>query len=133
MYGKGRIIPALIIFIGIMTSPMWLQLGNASKAPKPEKPKEFTECVAPTQYMRETHMLLLNQWRDDILREDADVERTDPKRLGHTANGTEYVRSLQNGCMNCHTSKKKFCDECHAYTSVKPYCWDCHIQPKEAM
>jgi len=39
--------------------------------------------------------------------------------------------SLQNGCMTCHSNKKKFCDECHNYMAVVPYCWDCHIQPKE--
>jgi hypothetical protein len=39
--------------------------------------------------------------------------------------------SLQNGCMQCHSNKKKFCDECHNYLSVKPFCWDCHIQPAE--
>jgi len=126
MYGKGRIIPALIIFLGIMTSPMWLQLGNASKMPVPEKAKGYTECVEPAQFMRTTHMLLLNDWRDDVLREGG-------SRTGKTANGTEYVRSLQNGCMNCHSNKKKFCDSCHEYASVKPYCWDCHLQPKEAM
>lgn len=126
MYGTGRIIPALIIFLGIMTSPIWYNLGNASKPPKPEKPKDYKECVEPTQFMRTTHMQMLNDWRDDILREGG-------TRKGVTANGTEYVRSLQNGCMKCHSDKKKFCDECHTYTSVKPYCWDCHLQPKEAM
>jgi len=109
-----------------MTSPMWLQLGNASKMPVPEKAKGYTECVEPAQFMRTTHMLLLNDWRDDVLREGG-------SRTGKTANGTEYVRSLQNGCMNCHSNKKKFCDSCHEYASVKPYCWDCHLQPKEAM
>jgi hypothetical protein len=36
-----------------------------------------------------------------------------------------------NTCMQCHTSKKKFCDTCHAYASVTPYCWDCHLAPVE--
>ena len=126
MYGKGRIIPALILFLGLMTSPFWYKSGDAGKPPKPEKPKDYTECVAPTAYMRTSHMVLLNEWRDDILREGG-------PRIGKTANGTEYVRSLQNGCMKCHSDKKKFCDACHNYTSVKPYCWDCHLQPKEAM
>ncbi|HIJ89485.1 MAG: sulfate reduction electron transfer complex DsrMKJOP subunit DsrJ [Desulfobulbaceae bacterium] len=126
MYGKGRIIPALILFLGLVTSPMWYKSGDAGKMPKPEKPKDYTECVAPTQYMRTSHMVLLNEWRDDILREGG-------PRIGKTANGTEYVRSLQNGCMKCHSDKKKFCDDCHNYASVKPYCWDCHLQPKEAM
>jgi hypothetical protein len=105
---------------------MWFKSADVSKMPKPEKPKDYTECVAPVQEMRTSHMVLLNQWRDDILREGG-------SRIGKTANGTEYVRSLQNGCMKCHSDKKKFCDECHNYTSVKPYCWDCHLQPKEAM
>ncbi len=126
MYGKGRIIPALILFLGVMTSPIWYNSGEVSKLPKPEKPKDYKECVAPTQFMRTSHMVLLNQWRDNILREDG-------ARTGRTANGTEYVRSLQNGCLKCHSDRKKFCDTCHTYASVKPYCWDCHLQPKEAM
>ena len=51
--------------------------------------------------------------------------------LGFEVEGVKYDRSLMNGCMKCHTEKKKFCDECHTYTSVKPYCWDCHYVPKE--
>ena len=126
MYGKGRIIPSLLIFLGLMTFPIWYNSGNARQVPNPEKPKNYRECVEETQYMRTTHMKLLNDWRDDILRSGG-------TRSGVTANGTEYVRSLQNGCMECHSSKKKFCDECHTYAAVKPYCWDCHIEPKEAM
>ncbi len=79
----------------------------------------------PTVEMRKSHMVLLNQWRDDIIRMGG-------TRHGVTADGTEYVRSLQKGCMKCHASKKKFCDECHTYAAVNPYCWDCHLQPKEA-
>ena len=126
MYGKRRIIPALILFIGLMTAPMWYGSGDASKLPSPEKPKGYTECVKDTQYMRTSHMKLLNEWRDDILREGG-------TRKGTTPNGTEYVRSLQNGCMKCHNNREKFCSECHKYASVNPYCWDCHFQPKEAM
>lgn len=126
MYGKARIIPGLLIFLGLMTFPIWHNAGNARQVPKPELPKDSRECVAPVRYMRTTHMQLLNEWRDDILRASG-------ARSGATANGTEYVRSLQNGCMACHASKKKFCDECHTYAAVKPYCWDCHIEPKEAM
>ena len=62
-------------------------------------------------------------WRDQVLRE--------ANRTPIEVDGIEYDRSLMNGCMKCHTEKKKFCDECHTYTSVKPYCWDCHFLPKE--
>ncbi len=124
MYDLGKIIPGLIVFVGLVSFPIWYNGGNAGDIPKPEKPVNAKECVAATQYMRTTHMQMLNIWRDDVVREDG-------ARKGATVSGTEYQRSLQNGCMKCHTSKKKFCDACHVYTAVTPYCWDCHIAPQE--
>jgi hypothetical protein len=70
-------------------------------------------------------MQLLDQWRDEVSREG--------KREPITVGGVAYEKSLMNGCMNCHSDKKKFCDECHVYTAVKPYCWDCHFPPKETL
>ena len=124
MYDLGKIIPGLIVFVGLVSFPIWYNGGNAGAIPKPEKPVTAKECVADIQYMRTTHMQMLNAWRDDIVREDGARELK-------TASGIDYKRSLQNGCMKCHTSKKKFCDTCHAYTDVNPYCWDCHIAPQE--
>jgi hypothetical protein len=126
MYDKGKIIAGLIVFVGLITFPIWYGFGNSGgPLPNPEKPTNARECVRPVEFMRNSHMVLLNEWRDDIVRSGG-------ARLGTTADGTEYVRSLQKGCMKCHTSKEKFCDVCHNYAAVKPYCWDCHIQPKEA-
>ena len=125
MYDKGIIIPGLIVFVGLVTFPIWYGFGSAvGHLPNPEKPTNAKECVESTEFMRSSHMVMLNEWRDDVVRSGG-------SRQGKTADGTEYVRSLQKGCMNCHTSKKKFCDECHTYAAVNPYCWDCHIQPKE--
>lgn len=127
MYGGGRVILGLVIFVGLMTFPMWYNIGGARQLPNPEKPKGYKECVETTQYMRTSHMVLLNDWRDDVVRESG-------ARTGETATfGHEYKRSLQNGCMMCHSDKKKFCDECHNYTAVKPYCWDCHFVREEAI
>lgn len=124
MYDKDKIIPGLIIFVLIVIFPIWYNaVGSGGPAPKPEKPLGLTACVAPAQFMRTSHMQLLNQWRDEVLREG--------KREKITVAGVEYQKSLQNGCMYCHNSKKKFCDECHRYASVKPYCWDCHIEPEK--
>jgi hypothetical protein len=126
MYDKGKIIPGLIVFVGLVTFPIWYGFANpGGPLPNPEKPTTARECVQSTEFMRNSHMVLLDQWRTDIVRAGG-------TRKGTTPDGTEYVRSLQNGCMKCHPSKKKFCDECHNYASVKPYCWDCHILPKEA-
>jgi hypothetical protein len=74
--------------------------------------------------MRDIHMSLLNEWRDDVLR--------DGNRVSVTVNGKEYRKGLQMACMQCHSNKEKFCDTCHEYASVKPYCWDCHLSPAEA-
>ena len=126
MYGGGRIIFGLVIFVGLMTFPMWYNAMGTRHLPNPEKPKDYKECVEPTQYMRTTHMQLLNIWRDNIVREGG-------ARTGYTlTTHTEYKRSLMNGCMACHSDKKKFCDECHNYAAVKPYCWDCHFVREEA-
>lgn len=124
MYDKKLVIPIIVIFTVLMTFPLWYNRGNAGVAPKPERPKRATECVEPTQYMRTTHMLLLNDWRDNVVRDKG-------ARFGKTKQGTKFERSLQKGCMKCHDNKKKFCDTCHEYAAVKPYCWDCHIVPKE--
>jgi hypothetical protein len=123
MYDAKYIIPGLIVFVALMTFPIWKNMGNAGPVPKPEKPKEVTKCIEPAQYMRTSHMKILDDWRDQALRE--------ANRTPIEVNGIKYDRSLMNGCMKCHKEKKKFCDECHTYTSVKPYCWDCHFLPKE--
>jgi len=75
--------------------------------------------------MRSSHMVLINEWRDEVIRTG--------NRTKVTVQGKEYDKSLMLGCMKCHINKKKFCDECHLYTSVNPYCWDCHFLPKETI
>ncbi len=123
MYDGGKIIPGLIIFVLIITFPIWFNRGNAGETPQPELPKDKKQCVLPADEMRATHMQLLNQWRDAVIREG--------KREFFEIEGKKYQKSLQNGCLQCHTSKKKFCDTCHTYSSVSPYCWDCHLAPVE--
>ena len=123
MYDGKLIIPGLIVFVALMTFPIWKNMGNAGPVPKLEKPKGVTKCVESVQYMRTSHMKVLDDWRDQVLREG--------NRTPVEVEAVKYDRSLMNGCMKCHTEKKKFCDECHTYTSVKPYCWDCHYVPKE--
>jgi hypothetical protein len=123
MYDGKLIIPGLIVFVALMTFPIWKNMGNAGPVPKPEKPQGVTKCVESAKYMRTSHMKVLDEWRDETLREG--------DRAPIEIDGIKYEKSLMNGCLKCHTDKKKFCDECHTYTSVKPYCWDCHYVPKE--
>ena len=123
MYDGKYIIPGLLVFLLMMTFPIWKNMGNAGPVPKLEKPVGVTKCIESAQYMRSSHMVVLDDWRDEALR--------DGDRAPVEVDGVKYEKSLQNGCLGCHTDKKKFCDECHVYASVKPYCWDCHVEPKE--
>lgn len=126
MYNKGTIIPGLIIFVLLVTFPLWFNaFSTASDLPKPELPPGGEkQCVAPAAEMRASHMVMLNEWRDEVLR--------DGNRVAVTVGGKEYRKGLQMACMECHTNKEKFCDSCHTYTSVNPYCWDCHLTPGQA-
>jgi len=130
MYDGWKVIIGIIIFIGIATFPFLYDIGKAS-VPPPE-PKINTpeiqkmvekKCVEPKSFMKTEHMKMLNNWRDFVVR--------DGDRIYTASNGKEYVMSLQNTCMKCHSNKKEFCDQCHNYLDVTPYCWDCHIAPKE--
>jgi hypothetical protein len=81
------------------------------------------KCVESKSFMKAEHMVMINDWRDAVVREG--------NRLYTSTDGQQYAMSLQNTCMKCHSNKTKFCDECHNYVGVKPYCWDCHIEPIE--
>jgi len=123
MYNAGKIITGLVIFVAIFTLPLWWQVGKASEPPKPQLPKDQAQCVMDKEYMRTSHMQLLNQWRDAVVR--------DQDRIFVGANGKKFQMSLTNECMVCHNDKAKFCDSCHNYLLVSPYCWDCHLTPEQ--
>ena len=125
MYDKGMILTGLFAFVIIVTLPFWYNHGDAGQVPKPEMPKDAKECVLPAKEMRATHMQLLDEWRDEVL-------RTGNRSYFEMRDGSKFQKGLQIACMKCHTSKKKFCETCHVYASVNPYCWDCHIEPVES-
>ena len=81
------------------------------------------QCVEATPFMRDSHMKLLIQWRDQVVRENM--------RLYKGSDGKTYTMSLTNTCLNCHSNKEQFCDQCHNYVGVSPNCWNCHIIPEE--
>lgn len=127
MNDKKLIVTGLVIFFIIVLFPFWYNRGKAVPPPElklTEKAKAAKECVRSTDYMRSEHMRLLDLWRESVVRE-ADRIYTNPK-------GKQFVMSLSNTCLDCHSNKAEFCDKCHTYASVRPYCWDCHIdKPKE--
>ncbi len=125
MYDGGKIGAGLILFLAVVTSPIWYNVlvGKAEYKPEPKIVTAEKSCVASTAWMKTSHMKLLDEWRNAAIREG--------KRVYVSASGRRYNVSLSKTCMACHPNKAEFCDRCHDYASVKPYCWDCHVEPKE--
>ena len=123
MYNAGKIIIGIVIFLALITAPFWYNLGRTSAPPKLEIGTQEKQCVESKAFMQAKHMVLLDQWRDEVVR--------DGKRIYVNSTGKQFNMSLQNTCTKCHSSKTKFCDRCHTYLNVAPNCWDCHIAPKE--
>ncbi len=131
MYKGSTIILGLIIFVGIAILPFVLNFGKTTVIPMPDTNTpvinglNVRECVADTNYMKKEHMKVLDEWRDEVVREG----KRDVIHVG----GKVFEKSLQNGCMQCHSNKSKFCDECHGYAGITPYCWDCHHFKEEGL
>jgi hypothetical protein len=123
MRDKVWIITGLLLFLGLITYPVWHNLSahSTSKGPDLVLPVRAKECVAPLSYMRSSHMELLLSWQDEVVRQGQHT---------YTAvDGKVYNMSLSGTCLRCH-NKKEFCDRCHSYAGVStPYCWDCHVDP----
>jgi hypothetical protein len=129
MYDSGKIITGLIIFVGLFTSPIWYNLYQGKEALKepnlilPTKENQ-KECIRSNKYMRSYHMEMLNDWRYEVVREG--------KRSFVSSTGKTFNMSLTKTCLNCHSDKAQFCDQCHNYVGVSPYCWECHLEPHNA-
>jgi hypothetical protein len=116
----------IIVFILLVTFPIWYAGGKSKQVPQidlntpvinslPEK-----QCVAPTAFMKTRHMKLLDEWRNDVVRNN--------NRTYTTPDGRRYDKSLTKTCMQCHSNKEQFCNRCHNYAGVNPKCWDCHSE-----
>lgn len=124
MYDAGKILAGLCVFLCVLALPIWYNsmTGRASFKPEPKIIGREERCVEQTSYMRAHHMTLLNSWRNAVVRQG--------DGMYETADGRKYDMSLTRTCMNCHSNKADFCDQCHNYLGVQPYCWDCHTYPK---
>lgn len=131
MYDKAKVIAGLVIFLVLATSPLWFNALSEETSAAPEiklPPNGAATCVKDTVFMRSSHMDLLNEWRDDVVR------RND-RWFIYEVDGVEKIvrKSLTETCLSCHSNKEEFCDSCHNYVAVDPYCWDCHVIPKSKL
>jgi hypothetical protein len=125
MYDKNKILPGLLIFLALSTFPLWYNAasGKTGYTPKLELPADKKECVEPKAIIRMNHKTLLEDWKTSVVRNGVITYRA--------TNHKTYLMSLNRTCMNCHTDKTKFCDQCHNFMSVTNQCWDCHLYPKQ--
>jgi hypothetical protein len=126
MRDRSLIYLGLLVFLAVITLPFTLNLAAGSGTmPELEYPDNETQCVESKDFMRSSHMKLLIEWRESMVRENVRAYTNSEDRT--------YDISLTNTCLaQCHTSKADFCDRCHDYSGVgEPYCWDCHIDPEQ--
>lgn len=126
MYDTKKIVTGLVLFLIVVTSPIWYNsvFGTATYVPELKIERDSKKCVERTDYMRRNHMELLKFWRDEVVRKG--------ERIFRTSDGTEFEMSLSGTCLKCHKNKDEFCDRCHKYLGKSPKCWMCHNVPLEA-
>ncbi len=125
MYSERKFITVVIVSLCLVMFPVWYVLasGKANYVPGLEIITEEKQCVESTEWMRFRHPDLLNDWTESVVRQGT--------RTYVASDGQEYNISLSGTCMDCHSNKAEFCDQCHDYAGVKPDCWDCHNLPEE--
>ena len=124
MYDAAKVIIGLIIFVGAVTFPIWHDevLGGGGDAPEAvisATARAAGQCVHERDFMKASHMDVVNEWRDRVVRAGERVYEGD--------DGRRYVMGITGTCLGCHDNKTEFCDRCHDYLGVKPYCWECHV------
>ncbi|AFM42768.1 putative sulfite reductase-associated electron transfer protein DsrJ [Desulfosporosinus acidiphilus SJ4] len=129
MFKNRRIIAAIIIFVGILTIPFLYNWGKSNKGPEINTGTihqlATKQCIEPAEWMRANHMKLLDQWRNEYVREG--------KTVYVNSQGKSFKIGIDT-CLNCHynpalSPSDQFCVKCHDYASVKPTCWSCHPWP----
>ncbi len=142
----GRLIPALVIVSVISVSILSLGgcaasdysasfatssstlcqschgTGEAAYVAEEKIVTEEEQCVLSVKEQRDSHRDLLNDWKKSVVR--------DGDSIYVASDGEEYNMSLTGTCLDCHSNKAEFCDQCHSYVAVQPNCWNCHRLPE---
>ncbi len=127
MYNRGAIFTGFGILAVLGTFPLWWLLVNGGGGAPPELtlPQGTAGCVESGEFMRRSHMDLLDSWRDSVVRVG--------QRVYTASDGREIPISLTGTCLGCHGTRQEFCSRCHEYTGVAPSCWDCHLDVEGRM
>jgi hypothetical protein len=95
--------------------------SHGAEQPEPASGDYCLGSIDPA-YMRFHHMELLQQARDEIVREG--------KTGDIMCEGRSVEVKLEN-CWQCHPSRERFCNRCHVAVNLYPNCFRCHYDPDE--
>jgi len=112
---------ALFILAALWIFRPTVNAENVSVHAVASAPIDSTVCIAPTEYMRNSHMQVLDNWRRTGARDSHPYV---------TPDGRKFQKSLDT-CLGCHGTNRYFCISCHMYADAKPNCWNCHQSPLE--
>ena len=107
-------IPILVILIPLgysLVSPLFAQDADTDDVFLERPDPRHESCVRETTYMRYHHWELLRQIREEVV------------RYGIRGEVGLYM------CQDCHTSRERFCNQCHNAVSLYPDCYGCHYYP----
>ncbi len=104
MNDKVKVIIGLLIFVGLLTFPIWSSFGSKASAPEIElsaTAEAAGQCVLEKEDMIRNHMQVLDVWRSSVVR--------DGKRIYKNEKGKTFDMSLSTGkgsCIGCHESNQ---------------------------
>lgn len=109
----------MVIIALVILAPLAYSVASSLFAQEAEVPAVFLEkpdprhkdCVRETTYMRYHHWELLRQIREEVVR--------------YGQRGDVGLHK----CKECHTSRERFCNQCHNEVSAYPDCYGCHYYP----
>ncbi len=109
-----------VLGTALLAAAGWAVSGGGEQTrPELEPARAGSVCVEPAAFMVPEHPVLLNQWRDAVVR-DGETEYT-------SRSGDTHVMSLTKTCLDCHGEPQGFCVRCHEFAGVRETCWDCHV------
>jgi hypothetical protein len=115
---RRRVVVVTILAIVVLLPVGYYAVRDAfpkNAAPFLEKPEpKYRKCVRDTEYMRFHHMDLLKDIRTQVVRV-----------------GRRSEIGLKN-CMECHTNRGHFCNQCHNAVNLHLDCFGCHYYPENA-
>ena len=107
-----------LLFLGVAGYPLLHSAFAGGELPEPDTSGAGEFCVESRDFMRANHMVLLHQWRDEVVRQN--------QRTYTNSQGVHFEKSLSKTCLGCHKSNENFCESCHSSAGVDTYCFDCH-------